>query len=174
MAYDKAGIADNHNGQLNYRYDLLEAATPKGVESFRFDPAGNLLDNAPAADGHQNDSLLGNLLSQYAGRHYRYDSRGNLVEKRVASPSWNGTATTACPASPRQTANAPTRWAAASPRSARVRLRCTAGTVTCWPSKPATKKRCITCSSRTASCRWPRCTPTPSAASKCLPGAKSV
>ncbi|MBP4047302.1 RHS repeat-associated core domain-containing protein [Chromobacterium violaceum] len=53
------------------------------MESFRFDPAGNLLDNAPAADGHQDDSLLGNLLSQYAGRHYRYDSRGNLVEKRV-------------------------------------------------------------------------------------------
>ncbi|AXE31031.1 sugar-binding protein [Chromobacterium phragmitis] len=89
--YDAAGqltgIADNRSGQLNYRYDpvgrLLEAATPKGVESFRFDPAGNLLDNAPAADGHQDDSLLGNLLSQYAGRHYRYDSRGNLVEKRV-------------------------------------------------------------------------------------------
>ncbi|WP_406850010.1 RHS repeat-associated core domain-containing protein [Chromobacterium phragmitis] len=89
--YDAAGqltgIADNRSGQLNYRYDpvgrLLEAATPKGVESFRFDPAGNLLDNAPAADGHQDNSLLGNLLSQYAGRHYRYDSRGNLVEKRV-------------------------------------------------------------------------------------------
>ncbi|MFB0824784.1 RHS repeat-associated core domain-containing protein [Chromobacterium violaceum] len=89
--YDAAGqlvgIADNRSGQLNYRYDpvgrLLEAATPKGVESFRFDPAGNLLDNAPAADGHQDDSLMGNLLSQYAGRHYRYDSRGNLVEKRV-------------------------------------------------------------------------------------------
>ncbi|MBP4047320.1 RHS repeat-associated core domain-containing protein [Chromobacterium violaceum] len=89
--YDAAGqlvgIADNRSGQLSYRYDpvgrLLEAATPKGVESFRFDPAGNLLDNAPAADGHQDDSLLGNLLSQYAGRHYRYDRRGNLVEKRV-------------------------------------------------------------------------------------------
>ena len=89
--YDAAGqlvgIADNRSGQLSYRYDpvgrLLEAATPKGVESFRFDPAGNLLDNAPAADGHQDDSLMGNLLSQYAGRHYRYDSRGNLVEKRV-------------------------------------------------------------------------------------------
>ncbi|OQS47592.1 RHS repeat domain-containing protein [Chromobacterium violaceum] len=79
--------ADNRSGQLSYRYDpvgrLQEAAPPKGVESFRFDPAGNLLDNAPAADGHQDDSLLGNLLSQYAGRHYRYDSRGNLVEKRV-------------------------------------------------------------------------------------------
>ncbi|MGC0155749.1 DUF6531 domain-containing protein, partial [Chromobacterium vaccinii] len=89
--YDAAGqltgIQDNRGGQLSYRYDpvghLLEAATPKGVESFRFDPAGNLLDNAPAADGHQENSLLGNLLSQYAGRHYRYDSRGNLVEKRV-------------------------------------------------------------------------------------------
>ncbi|VEB41547.1 Cell wall-associated polypeptide CWBP200 [Chromobacterium violaceum] len=89
--YDAAGqlvgIADNRSGQLSYRYDpvgrLLEAATPKGVESFRFDPAGNLLDNTPATDGHQDDSLMGNLLSQYAGRHYRYDSRGNLVEKRV-------------------------------------------------------------------------------------------
>ncbi|VEB41553.1 Uncharacterized conserved protein [Chromobacterium violaceum] len=45
----------------------------------RRQPAGQ----RPAADGHQDDSLLGNLLSQYAGRHYRYDSRGNLVEKRV-------------------------------------------------------------------------------------------
>ncbi|WP_420000718.1 RHS repeat-associated core domain-containing protein [Aquitalea magnusonii] len=53
------------------------------MESFRFDPAGNLLDNTPTADGHQDNSLLGNLLSHYAGRHYRYDSRGNLVEKRV-------------------------------------------------------------------------------------------
>lgn len=87
VAGQLTGIADSRAGQLNYRYDpvgrLLEAATPKGVESFRFDPAGNLLDNAPAADGHQDNSLLGNLLSQYAGRHYRYDSRGNLVEKRV-------------------------------------------------------------------------------------------
>ncbi|MEN7433003.1 hypothetical protein VA599_19845 [Chromobacterium sp. TRC.1.1.SA] len=89
--YDTAGqltgIADSRSCQLSYRYDpvdyLLEAATPKGMESFRFDTAGNLLDNAPAAGGHQSDSLLGNLLSQYAGHHYRYDSRGNLVEKRV-------------------------------------------------------------------------------------------
>ncbi|WP_230370830.1 RHS repeat domain-containing protein [Paludibacterium denitrificans] len=72
--YDAAGqltgIADNRRGQINYRYDpvgrLLEAATPKGVESFRFDPAGNLLDNTPTADGHQDHSLLGNLLSHYA------------------------------------------------------------------------------------------------------------
>ncbi len=88
--YDAAGqltaIDDSHSGALRYRYDpvgrLLEAATPRGVESFRFDPAGNLLDDSPTADGSLSSSLLGNLLADYAGRHYRYDARGNLLDKR--------------------------------------------------------------------------------------------
>ena len=59
---------------------LLEAATPRGQERFQFDPAGNLLDPNPPAQAPAN--LLSNLLADYAGRHYRYDDRGNLLEKR--------------------------------------------------------------------------------------------
>ena len=86
--YDAAGqltqIADSHAGSLSYRYDpvgrLLEAVTPRGQERFQFDPAGNLLDPNPPAQAPAN--LLSNLLADYAGRHYRYDDRGNLLEKR--------------------------------------------------------------------------------------------
>ncbi|SMC29053.1 RHS repeat-associated core domain-containing protein [Andreprevotia lacus DSM 23236] len=70
---------------------LLEANSALGKESFAFDPAGNLLD-AKTQDtrSFQQDTtqftsrmtggskLLDNLLRDYAGVHYDYDSRGNL------------------------------------------------------------------------------------------------
>jgi RHS repeat-associated protein len=57
-----------------------------GHETFAFDPAGNI----QAADTTQQDpvtrraplpKLLDNLLKEYAGVSYRYDERGNLVER---------------------------------------------------------------------------------------------
>jgi len=55
-------------------------------ETFAFDPAGNI----QAADTAQQEpitrrvplpKLLDNLLKEYAGVSYRYDERGNLVER---------------------------------------------------------------------------------------------
>ena len=91
-------IRDTRRGPLDYRYDrvgqLLEAASNLGKETFAFDPAGNLLD---PAKGEGRESTLGmagpvytyrhqparldNLLREYVGTHYGYDSRGNLIEK---------------------------------------------------------------------------------------------
>jgi YD repeat-containing protein len=57
-----------------------------GQETFAFDPAGNI----QAADAAQQGTitrhaplprLLDNLLKEYAGVSYRYDERGNLVER---------------------------------------------------------------------------------------------
>ncbi|SEK08667.1 RHS repeat-associated core domain-containing protein [Achromobacter sp. NFACC18-2] len=100
--YDAAGqleaIQDSRRGPLAYRYDpvgrLLEATSSLGKETFAFDPASNLLDPT-SAEG--NESTLGmggpvytyrhrsarldNLLREYAGTHYHYDARGNLIEK---------------------------------------------------------------------------------------------
>jgi RHS repeat-associated protein len=101
-AYDRAGqltqIKDNGKGERNYRYDpvgrLTEALSPVGKEKFAFDPASNLLDTKHPdipGDGRslaletertpKVSKLLDNLLKDYAGTHYRYDERGNLVEK---------------------------------------------------------------------------------------------
>ena len=100
--YDAAGqleaIQDSRRGPLAYRYDpvgrLLEATGSLGKETFAFDPANNLLDPAshPAQESslgmagpvytyRQRSARLDNLLREYAGTHYTYDARGNLVEK---------------------------------------------------------------------------------------------
>ncbi|AGU52777.1 RHS family protein [Variovorax paradoxus B4] len=109
-AYDAAGqlvgIHDSRRGNLSYRYDpvgrLLEAHSRLGRETFAFDPAGNIGGaTQPGAqpDGlatnrittrvavrldHQGRNLAGrlmdNLLKNYAGVHYKWDARGNLVE----------------------------------------------------------------------------------------------
>jgi len=95
--YDPAGqltsLEDSRRGHLDYRYDpvgrLLAANSALGHETFAFDPAGNI----QAADTAQQDpmtrrdplpklpKLLDNLLKEYAGTKYRYDDRGNLVER---------------------------------------------------------------------------------------------
>ena len=89
--YDDAGqltdLHDNRRGDINYRYDplgrLLSATTLKGEETFAFDPASNLLDpKAPRRPiHHPPPKLLDNLLRDYAGQHYTYDARGNLLER---------------------------------------------------------------------------------------------
>ncbi|SIT16308.1 RHS repeat-associated core domain-containing protein [Achromobacter sp. MFA1 R4] len=100
--YDAAGqleaIQDSRRGPLAYRYDpvgrLLEATSSLGKETFAFDPASNLLDPSsdpaytstlgmagPVYTYRQRSARLDNLLREYAGTHYTYDARGNLVEK---------------------------------------------------------------------------------------------
>ncbi|MCA1248431.1 DUF6531 domain-containing protein, partial [Massilia sp. MS-15] len=92
--YDPSGqltsLEDSRRGRLEYRYDpvgrLLAANTALGRETFAFDPASNI----EAADIAEHDriahrvplpKLLDNLLKEYAGVRYRYDERGNLVER---------------------------------------------------------------------------------------------
>lgn len=85
---------------------LLEAQSQLGQERFAFDPAGNMAqavlhDSGPAAlprEQRQRPApaplLLDNLLKEYAGTHYRYDERGNLIERtkngRKTRFSWDG------------------------------------------------------------------------------------
>ncbi|URV23735.1 RHS repeat-associated core domain-containing protein [Burkholderia gladioli] len=103
--YDPAGhlaqIDDNRKGASLYRYDpvgrLVEALAPAGKERFAFDPANNLLDTPDPEQERTGPTILrgrapnlqadippvpGNLLSSYAGSHFSYDDRGNLVEMR--------------------------------------------------------------------------------------------
>ena len=100
--YDAAGqleaIQDSRRGPQAYRYDpvgrLLEATSGLGRETFAFDPACNLVDPAsargeegtlgmgrPVYTYRQRSACLDNLLREYAGTHYQYDARGNLIEK---------------------------------------------------------------------------------------------
>jgi RHS repeat-associated protein len=92
--YDASGqlasLEDSRRGLVEYRYDpvgrLLAANSALGHETFAFDPAGNI----QVADTAQKEpitrslplpKLLDNLLKEYAGVRYRYDERGNLVER---------------------------------------------------------------------------------------------
>ncbi|WP_229416049.1 RHS repeat-associated core domain-containing protein [Pseudoduganella armeniaca] len=93
--YDRSGqltsIDDTRRGHIEYRYDpigrLLAANSALGHETFAFDPAGNI--QVPnTAQQHQSiatraplPKVLDNLLKEYAGTSYRYDDRGNLIER---------------------------------------------------------------------------------------------
>ncbi|WP_161788602.1 RHS repeat-associated core domain-containing protein [Burkholderia paludis] len=104
--YDAAGqlvqIEDNRRGLTDYRYDpvgrLLESIGAAGKERFGFDPASNIIDpvrvDVPRKESRPSPvrsestlppevpKVLGNLLKQYAGQHFVYDARGNLVHRR--------------------------------------------------------------------------------------------
>jgi YD repeat-containing protein len=93
-SYDRAGqltdIGDSRRGSLSYRYDpvgrLLQAQSQLGTETFAFDPASNILDPmaSPAREaGTLNNipAILNNLVKDYAGTHFEYDSRGNMVQR---------------------------------------------------------------------------------------------
>ena len=83
---------DSRRGQLEYRYDpvgrLLAATGALGHEVFAFDPASNIV--SPEKRGTK---LLDNLLKDYAGTHYEYDERGNLIKRthngEVSSFDWD-------------------------------------------------------------------------------------
>ena len=104
--YDAAGqlsrIEDSRKGGIDYRYDpvgrLIEAISPVAKERFAFDPASNIIDPVRTADTPASrpspvrpestlpvevPKVLGNLLKAYAGMHFEYDARGNLVRKRT-------------------------------------------------------------------------------------------
>lgn len=115
--YDAVGqlsrIEDSRKGGTDYRYDpvgrLIEAISPIADERFAFDPASNIIDptRSVAASAsrpspvRQESTLpvevskvLGNLLKTYAGGHFEYDARGNLVRKRTPAGEqeyeWDG------------------------------------------------------------------------------------
>ena len=109
--YDAAGQLthiQNREDQTQYRYDpigrLIAAVTPDFSETFAFDPANNRLDlsgnkqdHTDQANSQEKPSLnkvWGNLLKEYAGVHYDYDQRGNLIRKtrkgETTDYHWNG------------------------------------------------------------------------------------
>ncbi|HEB3532479.1 TPA: RHS repeat protein, partial [Burkholderia cenocepacia] len=104
--YDAVGrlsrIEDSRKGGTDYRYDpvgrLIEAISPVAKERFAFDPASNIIDPVRIAETPASrpspvrpestlpvevPKVLGNLLKAYAGMHFEYDARGNLVRKRT-------------------------------------------------------------------------------------------
>ncbi|MCA8067173.1 RHS repeat-associated core domain-containing protein [Burkholderia sp. AU38729] len=104
--YDAVGqlsrIEDSRKGGIDYRYDpigrLIEAVSPVARERFAFDPASNIIDSVQPREVSASrpspvkpestlpdevPKVLGNLLKGYAGMHFEYDARGNLVRKRT-------------------------------------------------------------------------------------------
>ena len=81
-------------GNLRYTYDpigqLLSAVQPGLVERFAFDPAGNMVDAAPAP-GAQLPVITGNLLRAYGDFSYDYDEQGNTTRKRFHPPGREST-----------------------------------------------------------------------------------
>ena len=109
--YDAAGQLthiQSKGGQTQYRYDpigrLIAAVTPDFSETFAFDPADNRLDLSGNKQDHTGQTnsqekpslnkVWGNLLKEYAGVHYDYDQRGNLIRKtrngETTDYRWNG------------------------------------------------------------------------------------
>ncbi|AWL07603.1 hypothetical protein DIR46_03365 [Massilia oculi] len=90
LHYWLTNIEDSRRGQVKYRYDpvgrLLAANSALGHETFAFDPAGNIqapdtAQQEPIARRVPLPKLLDNLLKEYVGVRYRYDERGNVVER---------------------------------------------------------------------------------------------
>lgn len=90
--YDKAGqltnVADSRRGSIRYNFDpvgrLLKAQSRLGTELFAFDPAGNIAvpkDGTETYRGVTGNKVMDNLLREFAGISYRYDDRGNLIER---------------------------------------------------------------------------------------------
>jgi YD repeat-containing protein len=77
-------VDDSRLGKLNYQYDavgrLIQSKSMHKMESFTFDPAGNLIDSLAT----QASQAKSNLIAQYKGKNYKYDAQGNVIESSHA------------------------------------------------------------------------------------------
>ncbi len=86
--YDPAGelvrTLDKLRGEIKYEYEAngqlrsRDTGSLIGSEEFRYDPAANRLD----FNARQFDKVKDNRIKQWRDQEYRYDSWGNLIEKR--------------------------------------------------------------------------------------------
>ncbi len=77
MAGNVIAISDRRFGQTTYAYDTLGRITRANEEQFAFDPAHNIVD-APG------ERVSGNRVLSYEDKIFRFDTHGNLIEKRIA------------------------------------------------------------------------------------------
>lgn len=71
-----AAVSDRRFGQTAYAYDALGRITRANAERFAFDPAHNIVD-APQ------QAVRSNRVVAYDDKRFRYDTHGNLIEKRI-------------------------------------------------------------------------------------------
>ncbi|SOD21490.1 RHS repeat-associated core domain-containing protein [Variovorax sp. YR752] len=92
--YDASGqlleIADRRRGGVRFGYDrigrLLSADQGDSNERFAFDPAHNLLTTSSAPSASAGGSvgwIRDNRVEVFEDKRYRYDSHGNLIEKKI-------------------------------------------------------------------------------------------
>ncbi|WP_228147195.1 RHS repeat-associated core domain-containing protein [Acinetobacter sp. ANC 3832] len=101
--YDKTGqltgIQDTRRGNIVYKYDpvgrLLDATSKLGKETFRFDPANNIIDpysttsESRTTQNAENNPygynrLVNNVVKEYLEQQYQYDEFGQLVRQKNA------------------------------------------------------------------------------------------
>ena len=110
--YDKTGeltaIKDSRRGNIAYKYDpvgrLLEASSKLGKETFKFDPASNIIDRynddkAQHQDqnyvqraeekGYGYNRLVNNVVKEYLDQQYQYDAYGQLVRQKSTQGDLN-------------------------------------------------------------------------------------
>jgi RHS repeat-associated protein len=82
--YDRAGnlqaMNDLRFGQSSYQYDVLGRLTRADKERFAFDPAHNLVESA-------GEAVRANRVVRHDDKQFKYDTHGNLIEKRIAGHS---------------------------------------------------------------------------------------
>ncbi|CAB5707770.1 Cell wall-associated polypeptide CWBP200 [Delftia tsuruhatensis] len=91
LAGNLASIQDSRHGSTRYQYDrigrILAATQPGLAERFAFDPAHNMLpvEGANPQGGKMPSTgfIKDNRLEVFEDKRYRYDTHGNLIEKKV-------------------------------------------------------------------------------------------
>lgn len=90
LAGNLLGVEDARRGALRYQYDALGqlqvASQPRLTERFAFDPAHNILTpdaQAQSGNGKTTGLVRDNRLEVFEDKRYRWDSHGNLIEKKI-------------------------------------------------------------------------------------------